>query len=92
MGSVRADPEFQKIVEQLVPDKSTTLLFSCRSGPRSGYACEVMEAAGYTDTINMAGGMVGGGPGLAGWVDSGLPVATGGGEGVSYASIRAAQE
>ncbi len=42
----------------------------CRSGARSGRACEVLAAAGV-EAINVAGG-------TNGWIDSGRQVVTGG--------------
>jgi rhodanese-related sulfurtransferase len=53
------------------------LLFICRSGVRSGKACEVLQQRGITDVTNLAGGMIG-------WNRAGLPIAQ-----PEYASIDA---
>jgi rhodanese-related sulfurtransferase len=42
------------------------IVFVCRSGNRSGIACEQLAAAGFENTINMVGGMIG-------WHRAGLP-------------------
>ena len=51
-----------------VPEGPVVLV--CRSGNRSGQATRAMIAAGRTDVVNMAGGMLA-------WVEQGLPVVTG---------------
>ena len=42
------------------------VVFVCRSGSRSQAACEQLAARGYTNVINMGGGMIG-------WRSAGLP-------------------
>lgn len=39
-------------------DKSKSYLVYCRSGNRSGQACQVMESLGFVDTYNLVGGML----------------------------------
>lgn len=39
-------------------DKSKEYLIYCRSGNRSGQACQVMESMGFTKTNNLVGGML----------------------------------
>lgn len=46
-------------------DKSKTYVMVCRSGGRSGRACEAMSQAGFSSLINFDGGMLD-------WYDSGF--------------------
>lgn len=39
-------------------DKSKPYLIYCRSGNRSGKACTMMDAIGFTNTYNLIGGML----------------------------------
>jgi rhodanese-related sulfurtransferase len=39
-------------------DKHKTYVMVCRSGARSGRACEAMAQAGFTQTLNFSGGML----------------------------------
>jgi rhodanese-related sulfurtransferase len=39
--------------------KDREIVFVCRSGSRSGIACEQLAAAGFENTVNMIGGMIG---------------------------------
>lgn len=51
------DPElFQSEIEKL--DKTKSYLVYCRSGNRSGKACQIMDSLGFTSTYNLAGGML----------------------------------
>lgn len=43
-------------IGELDADRRTVLL--CRSGNRSGQAAEFLSRAGFTDVINLAGGML----------------------------------
>lgn len=91
-GQMAPSPEFQTVAEKTLP-KDSVLLVGCMSGKRSEMACRILEQAGYTSLSNVAGGF-GGAKDPAGrviqpgWADSGLPVSTDNGEGVSYASLR----
>ena len=90
-GQMEPNPEFLQVLTALVPDPATTVFFSCKSGQRSQYACELAETAGFVNTINVDGGF-GGRPNpyepVIGWRASGLPVSTANGDGVSYESLR----
>ena len=46
--------------------RDKTIICICRSGSRSYTACEHLAANGFTDVINLAGGMLG-------WRRAGLP-------------------
>lgn len=50
------DPEFKNKIEKL--DKDKTYYVICRSGNRSGMACQVMHDMGFKDLYNLEGGML----------------------------------
>jgi rhodanese-related sulfurtransferase len=60
--------QFQQRYEELPKDKE--LVMQCRSGARSGQATEFLLANGYTDVVNMAGGILA-------WKEAGLLTETG---------------
>jgi len=45
-------------IEGLVPDKVRPLVVYCASGARSAFATKVLSEMGYTDVVNLAGGIV----------------------------------
>jgi rhodanese-related sulfurtransferase len=57
--------EFQQRFEELPKDKE--IVMQCRSGARSGQATEFLLANGYTNVVNMTGGILA-------WNEAGLPV------------------
>jgi rhodanese-related sulfurtransferase len=89
-GRPSPNPEFLKVVEAAIA-KDATIIVGCQAGGRSQRAADMMEQAGYANVSNMMGGFGGGqdqaGNSLPGWRDTGLPVSTENGEGVSYASL-----
>ncbi len=52
-------------IDELPKDRKLAII--CRSGSRSQVACEHLQRAGYTDVVNVSGGMFA-------WKMSGLPV------------------
>ena len=54
-------------IEAAVPDRNAPIVLYCRSGARSGRMTEALQAFGYTDVINMAGGILE-------WQANGLPI------------------
>jgi len=50
-----------------VPDKDTEIIMQCRSGARSGRGTAQLQELGYTNVVNMAGGILE-------WEANGLPV------------------
>ncbi|MDZ4774331.1 MAG: rhodanese-like domain-containing protein [Planctomycetota bacterium] len=70
--------DFVAVVAKTFP-KTAKLVVGCASGVRSVRACEMLEAAGYTELVNMEGGFMGSrddfGRAIPGWASSGLPVA-----------------
>lgn len=63
----------QRLAE-LPQDKATPVLLVCRSGSRSAAAVDILGKAGYTQTLNVTGGM-------NAWQKAGLPVVRGTGNG-----------
>ena len=49
-------PAFQQQISAL--DKEKTYLVYCRSGNRSGQACQIMSGAGFTSLYNLSGGVM----------------------------------
>ena len=45
-------------VEAIEDLKEEELIIYCRSGNRSGQACQVLDILGFTNTNNLAGGML----------------------------------
>lgn len=87
------NPDFLRVVEANIP-KDAKVVVGCQTGNRSQRAAELMAQAGYANVSNMQGGFAGardpmGRTVVPGWQESGLPVSTDNGEGVSYASLAA---
>ena len=85
--------DFLLAVEANIP-KDAKVIVGCQVGGRSQRAAELMAQAGYADVSNMQGGFGGSRDQMdrtvvTGWQESGLPVSTDNGEGVSYASLAA---
>lgn len=58
-GAINIDimgADFAQKIAQL--DKSKTYLVYCRSGNRSGSACQMMSAAGFENVYNLSGGLM----------------------------------
>jgi sulfur-carrier protein adenylyltransferase/sulfurtransferase len=54
-------------VEAAVPDKGTPIVVYCRSGARSALGTQLLQQLGYTEVVNMAGGILA-------WEAAGLPI------------------
>jgi sulfur-carrier protein adenylyltransferase/sulfurtransferase len=50
-----------------VPDKDTEIIMQCRSGARSGRGTDLLQQLGYTNVVNLAGGILQ-------WAADGLPI------------------
>ena len=77
-GRMSPNPDFQKVVEGSYP-RDTKLVVGCKAGGRSLQAAALLEAAGYTNVVDMRGGFHGEQDGMgrvtcAGWLESKLPV------------------
>lgn len=49
--------------------KDATIIAICRSGNRSGVAADMLRRAGYSDVLNLRGGIIA-------WARAGLPIVT----------------
>ena len=90
-GQMELNAEFVDVVAKTLP-RERKLVVGCLAGGRSQRACELLEAAGYADLINVRGGFGGardasGQVVVAGWRDAGLPVSTEVGDN-SYQAMR----
>jgi rhodanese-related sulfurtransferase len=77
-GRMAANPDFQRVIEANYA-KDARLVVGCRSGGRSAQAVALLEAAGYTQLVDMRAGMAGdrdtfGRVNTPGWVAAGLPL------------------
>ncbi len=45
-------------LDELEEYKDHELIVYCRSGNRSGQACQILDSAGFTNTKNLVGGML----------------------------------
>jgi rhodanese-related sulfurtransferase len=79
-GRMAANPDFQRVMEANFP-KDAPLVIGCKAGPRSAQAAALLEAAGYTQVVDVRGGFGGerdmfGRVTTPGWQAAGLPVET----------------
>ena len=71
--------DFINMLEAAIPDKTSPVLFLCRSGARSASAARVAKAHGYEASFNIAGGFEGDSDrehhrgGVSGWKSDNLP-------------------
>jgi rhodanese-related sulfurtransferase len=77
-GRMASNPAFQAVVEGNFA-KDAKLVVGCKMGGRSAQAAALLEAAGYTNVVDMRGGFAGerdnfGRVAVAGWAEAGLPV------------------
>jgi rhodanese-related sulfurtransferase len=54
-------------IPELSKDKQSSVLVYCRSGSRSGHACQQLTKAGFEDVSNLAGGIMA-------WESANLPL------------------
>jgi rhodanese-related sulfurtransferase len=70
------DPAFLSRIEALTGgDKARRLLFTCRTGARSGSVQQALHDLGYSNVVNVRGGFIGNGVD-PGWSQVDLPVAS----------------
>lgn len=62
--------QLEQRLQELSASKDKPIALICRSGNRSGMAQKILEKAGFTKTVNVAGGM-------NAWVRAGLPMVMG---------------
>ncbi len=89
-GGMMPNPMFLQVMQRLhaADDK---LILGCASGGRSSRGCQLLESAGFTNIVNMAGGFSGarnpmGQVVVPGWQAEDLPVST---TGATYADMQA---
>ena len=58
---------FQETYAEALPNKNASIVIQCRSGKRSMNACMFLLSQGYTDLINLEGGIVA-------WNEAGYPI------------------
>ena len=57
--AINHDIEYlDKSIDKILADKNAKIIVYCRSGHRSEIATEMMTEWGYTDVINMTGGLI----------------------------------
>jgi rhodanese-related sulfurtransferase len=76
-GRMAPNPAFQSVVEGNFA-KDAKIVVGCKAGGRSLQAASLLEAAGYTNVVDMRGGFHGerdnfGRVSCAGWAEAGLP-------------------
>ncbi len=62
--------QLEQRLHELSASKDKPIALICRSGNRSGMAQKILEKAGFTKTVNVAGGM-------NAWAKAGLPMVMG---------------
>jgi rhodanese-related sulfurtransferase len=90
-GRMAPNPDFAAVMQANFA-KDDKLLIGCKMGGRSAQAAALLEAAGYTNVVDVRGGFSGerdmyGRVAVPGWAESGLPVATAPDPGASYAEL-----
>lgn len=90
-GRMVPNGDFQQVVETNFP-KDAKLVVGCKSGGRSLQAASLLEAAGFSQVVDMRGGFYGerdtlGRVSTAGWLEAGLPVSKATSPGDSYAEL-----
>jgi rhodanese-related sulfurtransferase len=91
-GRMAPNVDFQKVVEANFP-RDAKLVVGCQSGGRSLRAVGVLAALGYQQLVDVRGGFGGerdafGRATVAGWIESGLSVATEDVPGHSYGALQ----
>lgn len=59
LPDMKRNENFKTALSDIVPDKSSTLLFLCKSGGRSQQAAIEMTALGYKNCYNISDGFEG---------------------------------
>lgn len=57
-GSILLSLDQLERIEKEIPDKGRTIYVNCRSGARSSQAVQIMQKLGYTQVINLTGGIM----------------------------------
>ena len=92
-GQMGPNPEFLAVM-QANYQTDAKLLIGCQVGGRSARAAQLLAGAGYESAVNVKGGFGGARDPATGevidegWVQSGLPVDTGGDDDAGYDALR----
>ena len=93
-GQMGPNPDFVRVIQASFP-ADAPLLIGCQVGGRSGRAAQMLEALGFSNVSNVAGGFAGARDPMSGrmlapgWAESGLPVETTSPPGLSYDDLLA---
>jgi rhodanese-related sulfurtransferase len=88
-GQMGPNPDFMRVMQAIFPTDAA-LLIGCQVGGRSARAAQMLEALGFTNVANVAGGYAGARDPMSGrmispgWAESGLPVDMASPPGMSY--------
>ena len=91
-GRMAPNPDFQAVVSANFPAE-TKLVVGCKVGGRSLRAATLLEAAGYSNVVDMRGGFHGerdafGRVSCAGWAESNLPCESAPAADKTYAALK----
>lgn len=86
------NPDFESVMQSVAPDKGTGLVTYCEMGGRSVRAAQSLVRLGYTNVIDILGGLSSekedsGRVVHEGWADSGLPMGSGPGGAKGYSEL-----
>ena len=92
-GRMMPNPDFVAVVKKNFP-ASSRLVVGCATGVRSMRACDVLEAAGFAELVNLSSGFLGRidestGVPEPGWQGCGLPAESAGPTERTYEKLRA---
>ena len=92
-GMMQPNPDFVRVLQASFA-ADAPLLIGCQVGGRSARAAQMLEAFGFSNVTNVAGGFGGARDPLGrvmapGWAESGLPVETASPPGKSYDDLLA---
>jgi len=90
-GRMAPNAAFQSVIDGNFA-KDAKIVVGCKAGPRSRQAAALLEAAGYSNLVEVRGGFHGerdnfGRVAVAGWAECGLPVETQGPPEKTYAEL-----
>src|SRR5262252_6935035 len=90
-GRLAPNAAFQSVIDGNFA-KDAKIVVGCKAGPRSRQAAALLEAAGYSNLVEVRGGFHGerdnfGRVAVAGWAECGLPVETQGPPEKTYAEL-----
>ena len=92
-GGMSPNPDFVGVMSRAFP-KDARLVVGCKSGGRSQRAAMLLEAAGFTNLVEMKGGFGGETDAMGrvvdkGWAAAGLPVSSAAEPGATWQELKA---